>query len=163
MEWMTQAEFARKEGVSRMAICHAIRSGRLRTNGKSGKACRIQSCCTLASSRTNIPANLKYANSGDGQKADPMQTTDYHEARTQKLLAEIEAANFRNESKYNEMLRQVSEKQLELFSAAFAPVKDKLIELNLEASQFSELQKKFETAMEGYRQAVTDWNNSLMG
>ena len=160
MEWMTQAEFARKEGVSRMAVNQAIRAGRLRTNGKTGRACRINAECTLASTRTNIPASLKNVPNA-GEEQHPSAMTGYQEARTKKLLAEIEAANYRNEQKYNEMLRQVSEKQFELYSAAFAPVKDTLINLHLNSEQYATLRSLIEKAMNDFRQAVTDWNNSL--
>lgn len=160
MEWVTQSEFARKEGVSRMAVNQAIRAGRLRTNGKTGRACRINAECTLASTRTNIPASLKNVPNA-GEEQHPSAMTGYQEARTKKLLAEIEAANYRNKQKYNEMLRQVSEKQFELFSSAFAPVKDMLINLNLSARQYEILRSAIEKAMNDFRQSVSDWNDSL--
>lgn len=179
MTWITQAEFARKEGVTKMAITKAVRAGRLRTNGKCGRDCRIDATCTLAATRTQrfdevrqrpkpqpkpdpAPEELhpdpQYS---EPQDAPAPQMSVYQAVRTKKLLADIEAASYRNESKYNEMLRQVSEKQFEFFSAAFAPVKDYLINLNLNSAQYAVLRSAIEKAMDDYRQAVSTWNASL--
>ena len=167
MEWMTQAEFARKEGVSRMAVCKAIRAGRLKTNGKPGKACRVHSACSLADSRTQRfdeprkPKSPELHPDPNIEGSPAPQMSVYQAVRTKKLLADIEAQNYRNEAKYNAMLKQVSEKQFEFFSAAFAPVKDILINLNLDSAQYAVLRSAIEKAMNEYRQAVAAWNASL--
>lgn len=179
MDWVTMAEFARKEGVSKMAITKAVRAGRLLTNGKTGRECRILASCSLADSRTQrfdevrqrpkpqpkpdpAPEELH----PDPQYQEPQdapvpQMSVYQAVRTKKLLADIEAANYRNEAKYNAMLKQLSEKMFELYSVSFAPVKDYLINLNLNAEQYASLRSIIEKARDDFRKAVSAWNASL--
>ena len=41
-QWLTQAEFARAHGISREAVRQAVLNGRLESNGKSGRDCRVR-------------------------------------------------------------------------------------------------------------------------
>lgn len=75
-EWITQAEYARVHGISREAVRQAVLNGRLESNGKRGRDCRVRG--SLAeSARNTVPA---------------VSTTvgDLASAKLQKLLADIE-------------------------------------------------------------------------
>lgn len=159
MEWITQAEFAKRQGVSRMAISKAIAAGRLRTNGKQGRECRIDSTCSLAATRSQKPVNLHKAPESEEAVSQPLSL--WQAAKVKKLAIDIETAKLRNEELYKQMLRQVSEKQFEIFIQHFAPVREALIQLRLPADQIDRLKQIFSEALNGYKQAVAAWNETL--
>ena len=161
MEWVTQAQFAKIQGVSRMAVCKAIAAGRLRTNGKTGRDCRIDASCSLSATRSATPVNIK-------KSAEPVLSDEavqamsvWQAAKVRKLSVDIETAKFKNAELYKAMLREVSDKQLELFVTHFAPVKEALVKLRLTKKQLTDLQKIFKGALDGYKRAVREWNEAL--
>ena len=82
-------------------------------------------------------------------------------AKVRKLSVDIETAKFKNAELYRAMLREVSDKQLELFVTHFAPVKEALVKLRLTKKQLTDLQKIFKGALDGYKRAVREWNEAL--
>ena len=145
MEWVTQAQFAKNQGVSRMAVCKAIAAGRLRTNGKTGRDCRIDASCSLSATRSATPVNIK-------KSAEPVLSDEAVQPMSVWQAAKV---------LYKAMLREVSDKQLELFVTHFAPVKEALVKLRLTKKQLTDLQKIFKGALDGYKRAVREWNEAL--
>ena len=41
-KWLTMAEYARRNGITREAVRQAVKNGRIEHNGKTGRECRVR-------------------------------------------------------------------------------------------------------------------------
>ena len=143
-EWITQAEYARVHGISREAVRQAVLNGRLESNGKRGRDCRVRG--SLAeSARNTVPA---------------VSTTvgDLASAKLQKLLADIELQRQKISDNVELQRRQYINLIIESYLKAFAPLKVKLSELRLSPLQLEVLHQLVDDCT---RQFTTEVENRL--
>ena len=128
-QWLTQAEFARAHGISREAVRQAVLNGRLESNGKSGRDCRVRG--ELAeSARITIP---------DASSTGSSTAGDLAEAKLQKLLADIELQRQKISENIDLQRRSYIGMIIEEYTKAFAPLKVKVSELRLDPVQLEVL------------------------
>lgn len=128
-QWLTQAEFARAHGISREAVRQAVLNGRLESNGKSGRDCRVRG--ELAeSARITIP---------DASSTGSSTAGDLAEAKLQKLLADIELQRQKISDNIELQRRQYIGMIISEYTKAFSPLKVKLSELRLDQAQLEVL------------------------
>lgn len=128
-QWLTQAEFARAHGISREAVRQAVLNGRLESNGKSGRDCRVRG--ELAeSARITIP---------DASSTGSSTAGDLAEAKLQKLLADIELQRQKISENIDLQRRSYIGMIIEEYTKAFSPLKVKLSELRLDQAQLEVL------------------------
>lgn len=124
-QWLTQAEFARAHGISREAVRQAVMNGRLESNGKCGRDCRVRG--ELAeSARIAAPAVSSTAG-------------DLAEAKLQKLLADIELQRQKISENIDLQRRSYIGMIIEEYTKAFAPLKVQLSDLRLDPVQLEVL------------------------
>ena len=140
-EWLTQSEFARTHGISREAVRQAVLNGRLESNGKCGRACRVRG--ELAeSARITVP-NASSSTAGD-----------LAEAKLQKLLADIELQKQKISENIDLQRRSYIGMIIEEYTKAFAPLKVKLSELRLDPVQLEVLRDTIEACTRQFTSEV---------
>jgi hypothetical protein len=140
-EWFTQSEFARAHGISREAVRQAVLNGRLESNGKRGRDCRVRG--ELAeSARITVP-NASSSTAGD-----------LAEAKLQKLLADIELQRQKISENIDLQRRSYIGMIIEEYTKAFAPLKVKLSELRLDPVQLEVLRNTIEACTRQFTSEV---------
>lgn len=144
-KWLTQSEYARQHGVSREAVHKAIRAGRLATNGKTGRECRVDGSIDIA----------------DTRRQEPSQDITLVDARLRKLQVDIEYQRQRIEANRRDMMREVSELMLEEFCKSFAPLKKQITSLRLSREQIAEFRRLISECLSSFDNAVKERINEL--
>ena len=144
-KWLTQSEYARRHGVSREAVHQAIHAGRLATNGKSGRECRVDATVDIAATR----------------KQEPSTELTLVDARLRKLQVDIEFQRQKIAANRRDMMREVSELMLEEFCKSFAPLKKQLTSLRLSREQIAEFRKLVSECLTSFDNAVKERMNEL--
>lgn len=116
-QWLTQTEYAKAKGVTVQAVTKMIRTGRVETNGKSGRECRVRAI-----------------------------TSDslLESARIEKIHADIDLQRMKLSDRVDQIRRECYDQILEEYERAFAPLKVRLIDLHLNAAQTASLRKIFD-------------------
>lgn len=144
-KWLTQSEYARRHGVSREAVHKAIRAGRLATNGKTGRECRVDGSIDIA----------------DTRRQEPSQEITLVDARLRKLQVDIEYQRQRIDANRRDMMREVSELMLEEFCKSFAPLKKQITSLRLSREQIAEFRRLISECLSSFDNAVKERINEL--
>lgn len=137
--WLTQSEYARRNGITREAVRQAVSAGRLETNGKAGRACRVRGV-------------LDHAR--NPQPKTPADREDLASARLEKLRADIELQRQRIDANVEAMRREFAEIMLEEYARAFAPMKARLAELRLPAETLAEFRSLIGDCAAAFEAAV---------
>ena len=140
-EWFTQSEFARAHGISREAVRQAVLNGRLESNGKRGRDCRVRGEL-VESARITVP------------NASPSTAGDLAEAKLQKLLADIELQRQKISDNIELQRRQYISLIIEEYTKAFSPLKVKLAELRLSPEQLEVLRRTIEACTRQFTSEV---------
>ena len=140
-EWFTQSEFARAHGISREAVRQAVLNGRLESNGKRGRDCRVRGEL-VESARITVP-NASSSTAGD-----------LAEAKLQKLLADIELQRQKISENIDLQRRSYIGIIIEEYTKAFAPLKVKLSELRLDPMQLEVLRNTIEACTRQFTSEV---------
>ena len=140
-EWFTQSEFARAHGISREAVRQAVLTGRLESNGKRGRDCRVRGEL-VESARITVP-NASSSTAGD-----------LAEAKLQKLLADIELQRQKISENIDLQRRSYIGIIIEEYTKAFAPLKVKLSELRLDPMQLEVLRNTIEACTRQFTSEV---------
>ena len=139
-EWFTQSEFARAHGISREAVRQAVLNGRLESNGKRGRDCRVRGEL-VESARITV--------------SDVSTTAgDLAEAKLQKLLADIELQRQKISDNIELQRRQYISLIIEEYTKAFSPLKVKLAELRLSPEQLEVLRHTIEACTRQFTSEV---------
>lgn len=144
-KWVTQSEYARRYGISREAVHQAIHAGRLATNGKSGRECRVDASVDIA----------------DTRKQEPAQSETLIDARLRKLQVDTEYQRQRIQANRKEMMREVSELMLEEFCKSFAPLKKHITSLRLSREHLSEFKRIVGGCLTEFDNAVKERMNDF--
>lgn len=139
-KWQTMAEYARTEGISREAVRQAVLAGRLQSNGKTGRQCRVKG--PLAQT---VRIKTDSAEENPGKLAD---------AKLAKLLTDVELQKQKLFINIQNSRRFFIQMIVEEYITAFAPLKVKLIELELSAKQLSVLGKIIENCTNDFSTRV---------
>ena len=113
-EWVTMAEYARREGMARSSIFQAVREGRLKSNGQTGRACRVRG---------------KIA--GSYRQFTPEQYAEFQRLKIEKLRLDTELLKWKSPEYRKEMRRQWTEAFIAAYLAAFGDLGDKLEEIGI--------------------------------
>ena len=137
-QWLTMAEYARRNGITREAVRQAVKSGRIEHNGKTGRACRVRGPLAepvhaVAPATSNTAADTRFA-----------------EAKLEKLKADVELQRQRIAANINESRRAYVEMILEEYVQAFTPFKSRLVELRLTADQLAALGSVVEECLQSF-------------
>ena len=108
-EWITMAEYARREGMARSSIFQAVREGRLESNGQTGRACRVRG---------------KIA--GSYRQFTPAQYAEFQRLKIEKLRLDTELLKWKSPEYRKEMCRRYMEAMINAYLAAFGDLGDKL-------------------------------------
>lgn len=152
-EWITQSEYARKHGLSRAGVYYAVREGRLESNGKRGRACRVRG--SLAPSLRGIP------NRRGGAQAEPegeetrQAREELQAARLEKLRLQIALQQARNPENQARERRAILTALLESYRAAYAGVRERFAELELPPPELENLQKEWDSSAARFEAALT--------
>lgn len=111
---LTMAEYARERSVSHEAVRKAVREGRLRSNGKRGRECRII---------------VEDGPEEDGGKAQSPEYKRYLAARCQKVKADARLAELQEETRIREIRSEAIAEFLDSLDAVFIDVRRKLEQL----------------------------------
>ena len=105
---MSQSDFARAKGVSCAAVAKMIRTGRVETNGKKGRDCRVR---------------------------EKTEATSLEAARIEKIKADVELQRQKLSSNIDLIRREAAEIVMEEFIQAATPFKIWVTELRLSPKQ----------------------------
>lgn len=137
-QWLTMAEYARRNGITREAVRQAVKNGRIENNGKTGRECRVRG--PLAEPVHAVaPAT-----------SNPAADTRLAEVKLAKLKADVELQRQRIAANVNESRRAYVEMILEEYVQAFTPFKSRLVELRLTADQLSALGSVVEECLQSF-------------
>ena len=137
-KWLTMAEYARRNGITREAVRQAVKNGRIEHNGETGRACRVRGPLAepvhaVAPATSNTAADTRFA-----------------EAKLEKLKADVELQRQRIAANINESRRAYMEMLLEEYVQAFTPFKSRLVELRLTADQLAALGSVVEECLQSF-------------
>ena len=137
-KWLTMAEYARRNGITREAVRQAVKNGRIEHNGETGRACRVRGPLAepvhaVAPATSNTAADTRFA-----------------EAKLEKLKADVELQRQRIAANINESRRAYVEMILEEYVQAFTPFKSRLVELRLTADQLAALGSVVEECLQSF-------------
>ena len=139
--WQTMAEYARSNGISREAVRQAVSAGRLESNGKSGRACRVRG--KLAeSSRTVIRR---------GKSENNSELTD---AKLEKLRADTALQKQKITENIELSRRAYIGLIVEEYIRAFSPLKIQLTELRLPAEKLTVLTNLIDSCLADFTSGV---------
>ena len=108
-EWVTMAEYARRESMARSSILQAVREGRLESNGQTGRACRVRG---------------KIA--GSYRQFTPEQYAEFQRLKIEKLRLDTELLKWKSPEYRREQRRKWTEVFIEAYLAGFGDLGDKL-------------------------------------
>ena len=137
-QWLTMAQYAKSHGISREAVRKAVKVGRIESNGKTGKDCRVKG--PMAESVRIIV------------KDSPVG--DLAEAKLEKLRADVALQQQKIRSNRIAFRREFSEAVIEEYLRAFAPVKTFLADLRLSAEKLTSLQTMIEKCTADFEVAL---------
>ena len=135
--WLTMAEYARRTGISREAVRQAVAAGRIETNGKSGRDCRVR-----------------------GKLAEPAKTvvkdknTDLADAKLEKLRADIELQKQKIVENIELSRRSYVNILVEEYLRSFAPLKICLTELKLNEDEIRKFSELIESCLQDFCRGV---------
>lgn len=138
--WQTMAEFARSNGISREAVRQAVSAGRLESNGKSGRACRVRG--KLAESSRSVIRRGKENNS---------ELTD---AKLEKLRADTALQKQKITENIELSRRAYIGLIVEEYIRAFSPLKIQLTELHLPAEKLAVLTNLIDSCLADFTSGV---------
>ena len=141
-QWLTMAEYARRNGITREAVRQAVKNGRIEHNGETGRACRVRG--PLAE-----PVRAVVSKTGGGDSNSILA-----EAKLEKIRADVELQKQRIQSNIDEARRGYIEMILEEYIRAFSPFKARLTELRLTADQLAALQTIVDECLQSFQDGV---------
>lgn len=128
-KWVTMAEKARELGVSRPAILQAVREGRIESNGKTGRECRVRGA--LAE-----PVRNSMPRTADGINIEALAGAKLENLKRDAILKD-QRIKANREAQWREDADAIAEEYLR----AFAPVTARLTEMRLPAAKLAVLRK----------------------
>lgn len=144
-KWLTQSEYARIARVNPSTIARAIKAGRLETNGKTGKDCRVRG--PMVDRR------------GNARKQKVLQAQEKGELDIEKARVDVELKLQKLASVQRDQRRAYMQTVSDVFVQTFAPLKARLIELRLDAGQLERLRDILEACMADFDQVMTERMN----
>ena len=112
---ITMAQYAREKLVSHEAVRKAVREGRLRSNGKRGRECRV--------------IVEDGPEEEDGGKAQSPEYKRYLAARCRKVKADARLAELQDETRIREIRSEAIAEFLDSLDAVFIDARRKLEQL----------------------------------
>ena len=138
-QWLTMAEYARQHGYCRSGIFRAVRTGRLESNGRTGRACRV---------RGEISGSSKIS-----RPNDPIEEA-LQAARIEKIRLNTELQKLKNKETRDAMRRNVAEIFIEEYIRAFTPVKPWFASLQLDAAKLEKLRNLYDECTANFISAI---------
>ena len=162
-DWITMAAYAARAGISRAGVLKAVREGRLESNGKRGRECRIRGEI-MPSTYSGEPRRKRAKAAPAKPKAEPEEPPELPpdrageepeaeagdlfaamtEAKLKKLKADIALQNQKLNENRDALRRKLCEEIAEAYAASFASLKAHIIELRLPAAKLAALRKIME-------------------
>ena len=130
--WLTMAEYARRNGISRPAVLKAVQTGRVESNGKTGRECRVRG--PLAEPVHAVMPKI----------APARQMSDLSEAKLAKLQADAKLQEQRLKETQELQWRQFADAVCEDYMESFATLPALLTEMRLPAPKLAALRKRVE-------------------
>lgn len=146
-KWLTMAEYARRNGISREAVRQAVKAERIEHNGKTGRECRVRGEL-MESTRIAVPAVKPSDQSAD------LPAASLAEVKLEKLRADIELQRQRINENRDAMRREFAEAVIEEYLRAFAPLKTQLTEMRLDAVKLAVLRKLIDSCTASFETAL---------
>ena len=166
-EWITMAAYAARAGISRVGVLKAVREGRLESNGKTGRECRVRGEI-MPSTYAAEPRRRKQAAKSaqkPAPKAAPAPEPEMEpeaeaeapegdtlfdmmtDAKLKKLKADIALQRQRLNENRDAMRRKIYEEISEAYAVSFAALKTHIVELRLPAAKLAALRKIMEESI----------------
>lgn len=161
-DWITMAAYAARAGMSRPGVLKAVREGRLESNGRTGRECRVRGeimPSTYAAEprrrkQAAKPAPAPKAVQAPEPETEPEQEAEAPEgdtlfdmmtdAKLKKLKADIALQRQRLNENRDAMRRKIYEEISEAYAVSFAGLKTHIIELRLPPAKLAALRKIME-------------------
>jgi molecular chaperone GrpE (heat shock protein) len=109
---MTMAEYARAHNLAHASVRQAVREGRLRSNGKRGRECRV--------------IVEDGPEEEDGGKAQSTEYKRYLAARCRKVKADAKLAELQEETRIREIREKAITEFIDSLEPIFAEIRRKL-------------------------------------
>lgn len=164
-KWLTQADYARKFNCTPAAVNKAIKAGRLRTNGKTGRYLLVDSTSDLRG-RTN-DLSLEFKGDCDANGFARFEVTeapeqpdffapaaDMNEVKRRKLEAEILVLQDRLTTTRRRLFENCAEGILDAFVESFGELRSELLKLGLDAAKSQKLALTFDQCLENFTARV---------
>lgn len=140
-KWYSMSEFARRNGIARQSVMQAVRAGRVETNGKSGRECRVRG--KLAEPERGVRLNRAGS-----------ELSDLSAAKLEKLKADTKLQTQRLKENREAEWRQFAEAVSEEYLQAFSPLTARLTEMRLPAQKLSALRKIIDDCTKSFMDAL---------
>jgi hypothetical protein len=111
---VTMAEYAREHSISHEAVRKAVREGRLRSNGKRGRECRV------------IVEDGPEEEEDVGSKGQSPAYRKYLAARCRKVKADARLAELQDETRIREIREEAITEFIDSLEPIFAEIRRKL-------------------------------------
>lgn len=164
-DWITMAAYAARAGMSRPGVLKAVREGRLESNGKTGRECRVRGEI-IPSVQAGEPRRKRRQAAPVKPQAEPEATPEptpdreaeepeegeslfdrMTEAKLDKLKADIALQNQRVQENRDALRRTLCEEIAGAYAASFAGLKAHIVELRLPAAKLAALRKIMEESI----------------
>lgn len=124
MEYITITEAARRMGKSTRTVRYMLENNRLSDNGKVGKGRRVK---------------------WEDDRREKKETLD--DAKRRKIIAEANLAEQKHMAEQKRLFDEWTNSYFTAFAKAFAPFKNKIIELRLDGEKTRELNRIYQECM----------------
>ena len=147
-KWFTQTEYARQHGISREAVRQAILTGRLRSNGKKGRECRVTGEVMESVTQKLTPKAVPF---------DPEQLNmQILEKKLEKLQADAVLQNQKILTIIEERRIEYIKTVLQVYLEAFLPLKKELSSLKLSEEQTQKLANLVERCTNNFHKKIQE-------
>ena len=151
-KWQTISEYARDAGLNRSSVSRAVKDGRIRSNGKTGRDCRVRG--PMAE-----PVRNTFSKSAAGSKIE-----DLAGARLENLKRDAILKDQRIKKNQEAQWRLYADATCEDYLAAFAPITARLTEMRLPVSKLAILRKIIEECTaDFFRRQKMRWEDHEAG
>ena len=165
--WYTQTEFARLYGTSVQSVHNAVLRGTIKSRKVKGRIFvsgePLPTWKERVEKHEDVPA-VDEPMDAEPVEAAPVQAPahpvpfDYQTAKTAKMVADSEIARIKAERMNDELTAHYCQVLTDKFIACFTPLKVRLTELDLKASQIKALRVIVDDCLDAFRTEVAKLN-----
>lgn len=172
-KYISQADYARKYGVSPAAVCKAVKEGRLRTNGKKGRYLLVDGSADLQGRGNDLGLGFSGDVDSNGFKnialpevppeaaENAVFSGDLNDVKRRKLEAEILVLTDRLSATRRKLLDEFAQGVVGAFADSFGDLRSELLRLSLPMEKANALALTFEKCLKRFSEKVLNIEDKI--